>query len=159
MAYWLRDLSEENFLNVETLFPLYSIPDFESERWLDFSELDERQFCWVRLYDTIVSLVFVPTAYVTQFDGQRPWFFRDEDSRLRMTTVSWGMKLVSGNGPVVMLDEQLHERRFAIPTLEELLEYQDMVRCPAKYQKPLHRFLKKAIRLYRESRSVDSVSR
>jgi len=136
-------------MNVISLFPAITLEEIHEDRWLDFDELDEHIFAWLYLYSNVVSLVYVPSAYVSYFESNSVRFYKDDANRTHMMRERSAMKLVSGHGHVIMLNEELYQKRFAIPTLQELLDYQAMIACPRKYEKPIHRFLRKAIEQHR----------
>lgn len=147
--YWLKDLSEDNLWNVTAIFPVTTLENDNPDRWLDFDELDGYEFDWLYLYPGAVSLVYVPSSYVSYFESNDVSFYTDDANVTHITRERSAMKLVSGNGQVIMLNELLFRKRFSRPTLEELLSYQAMIACPKKYERPIHRFLKKAISRYR----------
>lgn len=145
--YWLRDLTTNNMQNIENMFPMVTLEEDDPERWINFDELDGLEYVWMYLYPGLVSLVYIPSSYVTEFDGGRVWFHQDMNKTvIHSSTSAWGIKLVTGYGITVILDEGFYEKRFARPTLQELIRYQSMIACPARYEKPIHRFLRKVIR-------------
>ena len=137
-------------MNVITLFPTITLEEDHEDRWIDFDELDGRDFVWMYLYPNAVSLVYVPSAYVSYFESDDVRFYKDESNKTHFIREKSAMKIVSGYGHVVMLNEKLYQKRFALPTLKELLAYQSMIKCPRKYEQPIHRFLKKAIAQHRK---------
>ena len=145
--FWLRDLSTDNMQNIENMFPMVTLEHDDPERWVDFDELNGLEYVWLYLYPGLVSLVYIPSSYVTEFDGGRVWFYRENNKVIiHSSTSAWGIKMVTGHGNIVILDELLYEKRFAYPTLEEIVWYKAMIDCPTRYQKPIHRFVNKILK-------------
>ena len=149
--YWLRDLTTNNMQNIENMFPMVTLEEDDPERWINFDELDGLEYVWMYLYPGLVSLVYIPSSYVTEFNGGRVWFHRERNKTvIHSSTSAWGIKLVTGYGITVILDEGFYEKRFARPNLQELIRYQSMIACPARYEQPIHRFLRKLIRNWKQ---------
>ena len=145
--YYLREISDDNFSDIYTLFPMTSMQI--SGEWDNYDMLDEHIYAWLYLYPGAVSLVYVPSAYPSFFDGGKIYHWKEEGSSIiQFSSEEQGIKLVTGYGNVIYMDEQVGVGRFTIPTKEELERYYALIQKPEKYQIPLHRFIQKALTRY-----------
>lgn len=151
MYYSVSNLDLENIVVLDHLMPSMPLGNIEQERWLDFGAggmEDSCSFYWMRTYEDYGSLVFMPSVYVSEYNSRATSYYVDEN-KIHLHTKNWGIKIITGYGHRLMIDEALWEKRFAYPTKQELEIYYDAIRCPIRHEKPIHRFLRKAMKMFR----------
>ena len=144
--YFLKDFSDDNFSNLYALFPLTSIPIEGKNRWDNYDMMNEYSYSWLYICQNCISLVYLPTAYPSYFDGDNIYHYKEEGSSIiRASTEVQGIKVVTGYGNVVYVHEHIALGRFAVPTQEELERYWSIIKRPEKYWQPIHRFVLNAL--------------
>lgn len=143
--YYMKSFDVDVF-TLESVFPLVNV-DIDDKRWEDFNNINGRNFYWLNIdSDSAIStLVYVPFA-VIQHGGEGKIIPIRIDAKLTiMGRADYGMHIVTGNGRNILLCESLAAARFAYPTKEELMTYKRKISCPEKYEKSIHRFVRKAL--------------
>ena len=145
--YWLSDLTTNNTLNVQSMFPCTTLEKDNLELWFnldDKTRLKENSFVWIYLYPGMVSLVYVPlNPIIVITDTQIMRLSTNVD--LPQNIIAWGLHIISGYGNSIVLDSRLGEQRFREIQRQEILNYREMIRVPNKYKLPLHSFVNKII--------------
>ena len=145
--YWLSDLTTNNTLNVQNMFPCTTLEKDNLELWFnldDKTRLKENSFVWIYLYPGMVSLVYVPlNPIIVITDTQIMRLSTNVD--LPQNIIAWGLHIISGYGNSIVLDSRLGEQRFREIQSQEVLNYREMIRVPNKYKLPLHSFVNKII--------------
>lgn len=142
-AYWLNDLTPNNMQNISNMFPQVTLEKDDVERWVHMKDVKCDTYMWMYLYPGRVSLVYIPKRPIIFYDSD--FGCCDDIALIPNTSSFWGLRIITGYGTNVIIDNSLESKLFVPTELYELMRYKDMVNCPKKYEKPLHHFIKKAI--------------
>lgn len=141
--YYIDNL-DKGITELETLFHLTD-NYIEDSRWENFNNIDGRMFYWLRIDDTMQSLVYIPYAGVTPIRSTEVIPVRLTSSVTVLSFAKYGMRMITNKGRNVIISDQLAAARFAIPTRKELITYKEQTDCPRKYETTINRFIRKAL--------------